>query len=103
MVAGGLVVSKQYKLASRAGVAHLFSCCIFGHIQHTLCAFFHRHAVGVVDINDLEFVVAGGVMAIIKERLCKSQYKAGEEQQTGKQQPFIAYLALLPAIELYIL
>ena len=103
MVAGRLVVSKQYKLTSRAGMAHLFPGSIFGHIQHTLRTFFYRHTVGVVDVNDLEFVVAGDFMAIINERLCESQYKAREEQQTGKQQPFIAYLALFPAIELYVL
>ena len=61
----------------------------------------HTHAVGVVQVYDLELIGRGGLIVFSKERLCKGQYEAGEEQQPHQQQPLVAYLALLTAIELY--
>ena len=73
-------------------MAHLFPCRFFGNIQHTHRAFLNRHAVRIIDVDDLEFIFACSFVVLIKERLCKGQYQAGQEQQPGNQQPFIPYL-----------
>ena len=80
---------------------HLLTGGFLSYVQHTARTLLHTHAVGVVQVYDLELIGRGGLIVFSKERLCKGQYEAGEEQQPHQQQPLVAYLALLTAIELY--